>query len=75
MKIEACISCGSRNIRSGTISDGVLPGYTDGLVAYVCDDCNHRGLPIIFDTEEEYEKFLLALREDKKKEDEKESFE
>jgi hypothetical protein len=70
MKIEACISCGSRNIRSGTISDGVLPGYTDGLVTYVCDDCNHRGLPIIFDSIEEYEKFLVALREDKKKEEE-----
>jgi hypothetical protein len=75
MKIEACISCGSRNIRSGTISDGVLPGYTNGLVTYVCEDCNHRGLPIIFETEEEYEKFLLALREDKKKEDKKESSE
>jgi hypothetical protein len=75
MKIEACISCGSRNIRSGTISDGVLPGYTDGLVTYVCDDCNHRGLPLIFDSEEEYEKFLLALREDKKKGNEKESTE
>ncbi len=75
MKIEACISCGSRNIRSGTISDGVLPGYTDGLVTYVCDDCNHRGLPVIFDSEEEYEKFLLALREDKRKGKEKESSE
>lgn len=69
MKIEACISCGSRKIRSGTISDGVLPGYTDGLVTYACDDCNHRGLPIIFDTEEEYEKFKKALKEDKQKEE------
>jgi hypothetical protein len=30
---------------------------------------------LIFDSEEEYEKFLLALKEDKKKEDEKESSE
>jgi hypothetical protein len=65
MKIEACISCGSRKIRSGTISDGVLPGYTDGLVAYVCDNCNHRGIPMIFETEEEYNEFLKALSEDK----------
>ncbi len=64
MKIKACIMCASRNIRSGTISDGVLPGYTDGLVTYVCDDCNHRGIPIVFDSEEEYEKFLKAKRED-----------
>ena len=65
MKIEACISCGSRNIRSGTISDGVLPGYTDALATYVCDDCNHQGLPIVFDTEEEYQKFLKAKMEEK----------
>ena len=65
MKIEACISCGSRNIRSGTISDGVLPGYTDALATYVCDDCNHQGLPVVFDTEEEYQKFLKAKMEEK----------
>lgn len=68
MKIEACISCGSRNIRSGTISDGVLPGYTDALAAYVCEDCNHQGIPIVFDSEEEYEKFLEALKKDEQKE-------
>jgi hypothetical protein len=71
MKISACINCGSKNIRSGTISDGVLPGYTDGLNTYVCSDCNHRGLPIIFDTEEEYQKFLLAVTEDKKRQEDK----
>jgi hypothetical protein len=60
MKIEACINCGSRNIRSGTIQDGVLPGYTDGLVTYVCNNCNHRGLPVIFDSEEEYSEFVKA---------------
>jgi hypothetical protein len=71
MKISACIACGSKNIRSGTISDGVLPGYTDGLNTYVCDDCNHRGLPIVFETEEEYQKFLLAVTEDKESEQDK----
>jgi hypothetical protein len=64
MSITACINCGSQDIRSGTISDGVLPGYTDGLVTYVCNNCNHRGLPIIFDSEEEYEAFLKARMDD-----------
>ncbi|MEE9151760.1 MAG: hypothetical protein V3U20_08025 [Thermoplasmata archaeon] len=71
MKIEACIFCGSRNIRSGTISDGVLPGYTDGLNTYVCDDCNHQGLPIIFDSEQEYDNFVKARREDKQRVEDK----
>jgi hypothetical protein len=66
LTIKACISCGSRSIRSGTISDGMLPGYTDGLVAYVCDECNHRGIPVIFDSEEEWEKFRKARLEDRK---------
>jgi hypothetical protein len=57
MKITACINCGSQDIRSGNIGDGVLPGYTDGLVTYVCNNCNHRGLPVIFDTEEEHREF------------------
>jgi hypothetical protein len=65
MKIEACINCGSRNIRYGDISDGVLPGYTDALATYVCNDCNHQGIPIVFNSEIEYKKFLKALKEDK----------
>ena len=69
MKISACISCGSKNIRSGTISDGVLPGYTDGLVTYVCKDCNHRGIPVEFENDEEYQKFLAAVTEDRKREE------
>lgn len=71
MKIEACIFCGSRNIRSGSIQEGMLPGFTDGLAAYVCDDCNHRGIPVVFDSEEEYEKFVEALKKDKEKKDQK----
>ncbi len=71
MKITACIACGSKNIRSGTIGDGVLPGYTDGLNMYVCNDCNHRGMPIVFDSDEEYQKFLLAVTEDKKRKEDK----
>jgi hypothetical protein len=74
MKIEACINCGSRDIRSGTISDGVLPGYTDGLVTYVCNNCNHRGIPVIFDSEEEYSEFAeVRGREYKKVEPEEEN--
>lgn len=64
MKIEACINCGSRNIRYGNIQDGVLPGYTDVLGSYVCDDCNHQGIPIVFNSEKEYKKFIEALEAD-----------
>lgn len=63
MNILACISCGSRNLRSGAAVDGIVPG--DVPYVYICNECEHKGAPIIFDTEEEYNKFLIALRSDK----------
>ena len=64
MKITACINCGSQDIRSGTLQDGVLPGFTDGLVTYVCSRCNHRGLPVIFDSKKKYSEFVRARQRD-----------
>ena len=58
MEIIACPRCGSRNIRQGTIRDGELGGYT---TRDVCKNCGYIGIPIIFDSEEAYEKFLEAI--------------
>ena len=62
MKITACPKCGSRNIFQGRLKDGVLTGYTS---RDVCRDCGYRGSPIIFDSENEYIKFVKELRKDK----------
>jgi len=58
MEITACPKCGSTNIYHGTIRDGSLPGYTP---KYVCKDCDYQGMPIIFDSEKEYKKFLMGF--------------
>ena len=55
MEITACPNCGSKRIYQGTMGDGVLTGYT---YRQVCRDCGYQGMPIIFDSEEEYKKFL-----------------
>jgi len=62
MKITACPKCGSRNIFQGRLKDGVLTGYTS---RDVCRDCGYRGSPIIFDSENEYIKFVKELKKDK----------
>lgn len=62
MKINACPKCGSRNIFQGTLGEGVLTGYVN---KDVCKDCGYQGMPIIFDSEEEYKKFLEGLSKDK----------
>jgi rRNA maturation protein Nop10 len=55
MEIIACPNCGSKKIFQGTMGDGVLTGYT---TRSVCKNCGYQGMPIIFDTEENYQKFL-----------------
>lgn len=55
MEIIACPNCGSRRIYQGRLGDGVLTGYTS---RNVCRDCAYQGMPIFFDNENEYQKFL-----------------
>ena len=57
MEIKACPKCGSRKIYQGRMGDGVLTGYT---TRDVCRDCGYQGMPIIFDSEEDYKKFLKS---------------
>ena len=78
MEIYACPKCGSRHIYQGRMGDGVLTGYTS---RNVCRNCGYQGMPIIFDSEKEYKKFLQSkslkektskkIKEETKKEDKK----
>jgi len=55
MEIKACPNCGSNKIYQGRMGDGVLTGYIN---RDVCRNCGYQGMPIIFDSEKEYKKFL-----------------
>ena len=74
MDIKACPKCGSKRIYQGRMRDGVLTGYT---TRDVCRNCGYQGMPIIFDSEEEYKKFLQSkslkekIKEELKKEHKK----
>jgi DNA-directed RNA polymerase subunit RPC12/RpoP len=63
MEIIACPNCGSRRIYQGTMGEGVLTGYT---TRNVCKNCGYQGMPIIFDSEKDYQKFLIGKSKDKK---------
>ena len=63
MEIIACPNCGSRRIYQGSLGDGVLTGYTS---RNVCRDCGYQGMPIFFDDEIEYQKFLKRKSLEKK---------
>jgi C4-type Zn-finger protein len=61
--IRACPKCGSTDIQMGGIREGVLYGLTSWTL--VCKRCGYKGMPILFDSEEEYKKFLDEIKSTK----------
>ena len=64
MGITACPKCGSPQIYQGTIGDGVLSGY---FSKDVCRNCGYQGSSLLFDSEEDYKKFLKGKYYDDEK--------
>jgi len=66
MKITACPRCGSKNLDIADMRDGITPGIDWSTM--VCRDCNWQGIPLEFETENNYQKFLKGLEKQKKSE-------
>jgi uncharacterized protein related to proFAR isomerase len=49
--VAACGRCGSRRVHPKLLVMGPIAGIDSDSRTYVCEDCRHEGLPIIFDTE------------------------
>jgi hypothetical protein len=60
MEIRACPKCGSKRIDAGTMGAGVTYGVTSWKS--MCRDCGYQGEPILFDTEDAYNKFLEGIK-------------
>lgn len=58
-QIAACPKCGSTEIKMGTMSEGITFGVTSWKS--VCPVCGYQGEPLLFDSNEEYKKFLEEL--------------
>ncbi|MCU0849824.1 MAG: hypothetical protein MUC80_00945 [Candidatus Thermoplasmatota archaeon] len=59
MEIIACPLCGSKNTHSTIAPPTKLPYFARG---YTCDDCQFKGIPLIFSSEKIYKKFLLLIK-------------
>jgi len=64
MNIKACPKCGSRDVRMAGIGEGTIFGLTSWDM--VCEKCNYKGMPILFDSENDYEAFLKELENEQK---------
>jgi len=67
MVITCCPVCGSRNVGTGRISDGVNPREYRRLA---CRNCGWTGIPIEFTDEQDYNIFLKELKENDEEYDE-----
>jgi hypothetical protein len=59
--IEACMVCGSRELRWPAASDGALVGSAANLNERVCQR-GHLGVPLLFDEEADWQAFAESLR-------------
>ncbi len=59
MEIIACPLCGSRNTHSVITGNAKIPYFARG---YTCNDCDFKGIPLIFSSEIFYKKFLHLLK-------------
>jgi hypothetical protein len=64
MKITACPRCGSKNLDIADMRDGITPGID--WSTNVCRNCDWQGIPLEFETENNYQKFLKGLEKQKK---------
>lgn len=55
---KACINCGSLKLKTVSVSDGGIPGTFEVQGQVVCKKCGFVGMPLLFSTKEEYEKYL-----------------
>lgn len=62
--VTACPRCGFVGIRPMTIGDGLWPGGGETDARRTCPRCLYIGLPIEFETAQEYAMFLRGLSED-----------
>ena len=59
--VEACPHCGYLGIRAPALPDGAIPGAAELMDVRVCRRCGYRGLATVFDTREDYRRFLKGL--------------
>ena len=59
MEIIACPLCGSKNTHSMVQTPTHIPYFARG---YICDDCQFKGVPLIFSSETLYKKFLQLIK-------------
>ena len=62
-QFRACMGCGSGNLEKVRYFDGPVTYDHDTAEAYVCSECGRTGIPCLFDTEQDRERFRKNILE------------
>jgi len=57
-EFKACPRCGSLRIRAPSLREGGIPGTSEIAGIYYCENCRKKIVPLVFDDERQYKKFL-----------------
>ncbi len=60
-RIKACSICGSLEIGAPSLGEGGIPGSSEVAGIYHCKRCGNNMVPIVFDDEKAYRRFLKEL--------------
>jgi hypothetical protein len=63
MEIRCCPKCGNTNLRQSTYKDGNMFRAYSEPVKYTCNKCLYSGIPIYFNSKEEYKKFIEEIEQ------------
>jgi hypothetical protein len=61
-RIKACSRCGSLEIGAPSFGEGGIPGSSEVAGVYRCKRCGKNTVPVVFDDEKVYRKFLKNMR-------------
>jgi len=64
-RIKACANCGNLDIKPPTFQEGGIPGISEVAGVYYCEKCGKKTVPIFFDSEKDYRKFLKEIKKKK----------
>ena len=63
MEIRCCPQCGNTNLCQSTYKDvDIFRAYSEP-VKYLCNKCLYSGIPIYFNSKEEYQKFIEEIEQ------------
>jgi len=57
-EFKACPRCGSLRIRAPSLEEGGIPGTSEVAGVYYCEKCRKKIVPLLFDDERQYKRFL-----------------